>query len=168
MTISQRKTTDKRTEKLVVNSVFALNEAIEAVQRKYRDHRYLVVSIRPGKDRSLDQNRLWRRMYDRIALVTGQGTDEDAKAYCKLMLGVPILCRDDEQFEKGWQRYFAMRSFEERLFLMGSNPLFGSDGFPVTRLFGTTQGTEYTKRICDCYAPHRVFFDDILAGEQVA
>lgn len=166
--VRRRKTTDKTTEKMVINSALAMSEALAAVQQKYRDHRYLVLSIRPGKDRSAEQNRLWRRMYNRIANVTGQGTDEDAKAYCKLMAGVQIMCRDDEQFLKGWNRYFGMRSFEEQLFLMGSNDLFGPDGFPVTRLFGTAQGTEYTQRICDLYAPHGVFFDDILAGEQAA
>ena len=163
--LTLRKTTDKAAEKLVINSSMALSEALSAIQQKYRDHRYLVVSIRPGKDRSADQNRLWRRMYNRIAAVTGQGDDDDAWADCKLYCGVPILRRDDEQFEKGWTRYFAMRSVEEQLFLMGSNPLFGPDGFPVTRLFGTAQGTEYTQRICDYYAPHNVLFDDILERE---
>lgn len=159
-----RKTTDKKSERLVVNSSVALSEALGDVQRMYRDHKYLVLNIRPGRDRSTEQNRLWRRMYDRISAVTGQGTADDAWAYCKLMCGVPILRRDDDQFQKGWMRYFAMRSFEEQLFLMGANPLFGPDGFPVTRLFGTAQGTEYTQRICDYYAQYGVFFDDILDG----
>lgn len=157
-----RKVTDKASQRLVVNSAPALSEAVGTLQAQFRDHRYLVLNIRPGRDRSLEQNRLWRRMYDRIALVTGQGTADDAWAYCKLMLGTSILRRDDDQFEKGWQRYFAMRSFEEQLFLMGSNPLFGPDGFPVTRLFSTKQGAEYTNAIADHYAPQGVFFDDLL------
>lgn len=166
MQTAARKTTDKAVQKLVVNSTGTLQDASGTLMSMFRDHRYLVLSIRPGRDRSLDQNRLWRRMYDRIAQVTGQGSDSDAWAYCKLMVGVPILRRDDEQFEKGWRRYFAMRSFEEQLFLMGANPLFGPDGFPVTRLFSTKQGTEYTQAIADHYAPRGVFFDDILSAEQ--
>lgn len=160
-----RATTDKAAQRFVMNSIASVREVAGELLAMWHVHKYLVLSVRPGRDRSLEQNRLWRRMYDRIAAVTKQGTDEDAKAYCKLMCGVPIMRRDDEGFEAGWHQFFAPLTFEQQLFYMGANPLFGPDGFPVTRLFGTGQGREYTQRIADHYADQYVFFDDILEHE---
>lgn len=157
-----RATTDKAAQRLVVNSMPALREASGRLLSLWHEHKYLVLSIRPGRDRSLEQNRLWRSMYIRIAQVTQQGTDDEVWAYNKLVCGVPILRRDDEGFEAGWQQFFASLNFEQQLYYMGANPLFGPDGFPVTRLFGTKQGSEYTQRIADHYAPQGVFFDDLL------
>ena len=160
--MSERKTTSKAAFKLVINSSESLTNAISQLSREYHESKYLALSVRSGRDRSAEQNRLWRSMYKRIAEVTGQGTDDDVWAYCKLMLGVPILRRDDERFAAGFDRYFGDKTFEEQLFLMGANPLFGPDGFPVTRLFGTKQGCEYTEAIANHYAQQSVFFDDIL------
>lgn len=160
--MTDRKTTSKAAFKLVINSSQSLGEAITQISRAFHDHKYVAISARPGRDRSVEQNRLWRAMYKRIAETTGQGTEGEVWAYCKLMVGVPILRRDDERFAAGFDRYFGCKSYEEQLFLMGPNPLFGSDGFPVTRLFGTKQGSEYTEAIADHYAPQSVFFGDIL------
>jgi len=161
-----RSTLDKSTQKLTVNSDNTMADAIKKVASMYGDHRYLVISIRPGKDRSLEQQGLWWKMYKRIEESTFQGTDKEVWAFCKLMIGVPIMRRDDVGFEKGWCRYFADKSFEEQLYLMGPNPLFGPDGFPVTSLFSTAQGSEYTNGIADYYAPQRVDFSDLLKGRK--
>lgn len=157
-----RQTTNKDSFKEVINSPASLSAFVSRVTTAFREHKYLVGSIRPGQDRSEQQNRLWRRMYIRIAETTGQGTDDEVWAYCKLMIGVPILSKDCARFAAGFDRYFGDKSFEEQLFLMGKNPLFGPNGFPVTSLFGTKQGCQYTDGICDHYAPQGVFFDDIL------
>ncbi len=137
-------------------------EACTRITAAFKEHKYLVVSVRPGRDRSVEQNRLWQGMYKRISETLEQGGPREVWAYCKLMLGVPILRRDDERFAAGWDRYFADKSFSEQLFLMGGNPLFGPDGFPVTSLFSTKQGAEYTDAIADYYTPKGVFFGDLL------
>ena len=160
--MDKRETTAKDTFREVINCASALAAALMRITNAFKDHKYLVISVRPGRDRSAEQNRLWREMYKRVSQTMGQGTDDDVWAYCKLMLGVPILRRDDERFAAGWERYFADRSYSEQLFLMGANPLFGPDGFPVTRLFGTKQGREYTDAIADHYAAQGVFFGDLL------
>lgn len=159
---TDREVTEKKTFRAVINSDQALYEAISAISRRYHESKYLVLSGRVGKDRSVEQNRLWHAMYKRVSMSTGQGTPEDVWAYCKLMIGVPILRRDDERFANGFDRYFGGRSFEEQLFLMGKNNLFGPNGFPVTSLFGTSQGSEYTNAIADHYAEQGVDFSDIL------
>ena len=161
----QRTTTSKESIKLVANGSAQLASALTKITSMFREHKYLAISIRPGRDRSTEQNRLWQAMYKRISEMTGQGSPKEVWAYCKLMIGVPILRRDDERFAAGYDRYFSHLSFEEQLFLMGANPLFGPDGFPVTRLFGTRQGSEYTDAIADYYAPKGVYFDDLLGSK---
>ena len=163
--MTDRQTLSRDTFKVIINSPTRLMEACTRLTSAYKDHKYLVVSVRPGKDRSAEQNRLWQGMYKRVSNTLEQGGPKEVWAYCKLMLGVPILRRDDERFAAGWERYFADKPFSEQLFLMGANPLFGPDGFPVTRLFGTKQGAEYTEAIADYYAPKGVFFGDLLSEE---
>jgi hypothetical protein len=160
--MADRKTLSKDTFKVSINSAARLMEACTKLTEAFRQHKYLVISVRPGKDRSLDQNQLWFGMYKRVAQTLEQGDQEEIRAYCKLMFGVPIMRRDDERFAAGWARYFQDKPFAEQLFLMGANPLFGPDGFPVTRLFGTKQGCEYTDAIADYYVPKGVFFGDML------
>jgi len=162
--VGERKTTSKAAYRVTINSLATLSACIAELYAKFREHKYLVLSVRPGKDRSLDQNALWQKMYERVAVSTGQGTQKEVWADCKLLLGVPILRRDDERFAAGWDRYFSDKSYGEQLFLMGANPLFGPDGFPVTRLFGTAQGREYTEAIADQYARLGVHFGDLLSG----
>lgn len=157
--------------KLVANSKSSFAEMVVELQKLWNQKKYVRVTATTNKDRSLDQNALWAAFYQRISDTHGDGSAEDiaqVKSYCKLMIGVPILRRDDEQFEKGWRRYFANRSFEEQLYLMGSNALFGVDGFPVTRLFDTKQGAEYTDAIPRHYQLNGayVYFEDLLDGKK--
>jgi hypothetical protein len=58
-------------------------------------------------------------------------------------------------------------SYEKKLDLMGSCPLFGPDGFPVTRLFNRAQGIQYTDRIAADFTVRGGVFADLL-GEEAA
>ncbi len=151
--------------KEIANSDSSFAKIVSDMAVDYDNHHYLRVSWTTKKDRTLDQNALWQAMYARISETMCDGSVTDIqmqKAYCKLMFGVPILRRDDEQFEKGWNRYFGGRSYEEQMFLMGPNPLFGVDGFPVTRLLNTKQGAEYTELVDMHFTQLGVFFGDLL------
>jgi hypothetical protein len=155
--------------KLIINSDRAFSESIKALHDAYKENRYLRVTATTSKDRTLDQNALFAALYVRISETLGDGTAQDIsefKKYCKLVIGVPIMRRDDERFNNGWNRYFAGRSYEEQLFLMGDNPLFGVDGFPVTRLFDTKQGAEYTESVVRHFAQQSVFFEDLLDNKK--
>lgn len=154
-------------ERISVNSAARLSEAIHKLTAMYREKKYVVVSLRPGKDRTLDQNALWFAMYQRIAEMTSIGDVEDARRYCKLHFGVPIMRAADADFRDGWNRLFLHLSYEQKLELMGSCSLFGPDGFPVTRLFNRAQGIAYTDRIVAEFSVKGVVFDDLL-GEVAA
>lgn len=150
--------------KLSVNGVAKLSEAIAKITAMFREHKFLVVSIRPGKDRTLDQNALWFAMYQRIAQMAEIGDVEDARRYCKLHYGVPIMRKADEDFRHAWNVSFLMLTYETKLELMGPCALFGPDGFPVTRLFDRAQGVAYTDKIVADWSQRGVVFDDLLGG----
>lgn len=151
-------------DRIAVNSSARLTEAISRLSAMFREKKYVVVSLRPGKDRTLDQNALWFAMYKRIAEMTDMGDAEDARRYCKLHFGVPIMRSADADFRDGWNRMFLHLSYEVKLSLMGPCPMFGPDGFPVTRLFERAQGVAYTDAIVAEFAEKGVVFDDLLSG----
>lgn len=156
------------TEKISVNSAAKLSEAITRLTAMYREKKYVVVSFRPGKDRTLDQNALWFAMYQRIASMTEIGDVEDARKYCKLHFGVPIMRKASEDFRHGWSVSFLMLTYETKLELMGPCALFGPDGFPVTRLFDRAQGIAYTDKIVAEFSAKGVVFDDLLGEGESA
>lgn len=150
------------TEKVSVNSAARLSEAITKLTAMYKDNKYVVVSMRPGKDRTLDQNRLWFALYKRIAEMTGIGDASDARRYCKLHHGVQILLNSDPDFQASWYRVMRHLDYSEKLEMMGDCKLFGPDGMPVTSLFNRAQGIAYTERIIAEFTQQGVFFDDLL------
>lgn len=155
------------TDKISVNSQAKLTQAITSLTAMFREKKFVVVSLRPGKDRTLDQNALWFALYQRIAQMTQIGDVEDARRYCKLHYGVAILNAEDEDFHRSWFRTMKHLSYEEKLEMMGACKLFGPDGFPVTRLFSRPQGVAYTDRIVADFSASGVVFDDLL-GEKAA
>ena len=153
------------TERISVNSATKLSEAIHKLTQLYRDKKFVVVSMREGKDRTLDQNALWFAMYQRIAQMTQMGDVEDVRRWCKLHLGVPIMRKADIDFFNAWNRSFLHLTYEEKLHLMGPCNLFGPDGFPVTRLFNRAQGIAYTDQIVAEFSAKGVVFSDLLSQE---
>lgn len=154
-------------DRISVNSTTKLSEAISKLTSMFRDKKYVVVSLRPGKDRTLDQNALWFAFYKRIAEMTQIGDAADARRYCKLHIGVQILLNEDEEFQQAWYRVMRHLPYEEKLAMMGECKLFGPDGFPVTSLFNRAQGVTYTDRILAEFTAKGVFFGD-LVGEAAA
>jgi hypothetical protein len=154
-------------ERIVINSASKLSEAINCVTRLYREKKFLILSLREGKDRTAIQNNLWFALYERIAQMTNIGDVEDARSYCKLHVGVRILLRDCADYRETWDRLFLHWSYEDKLALMGAHPVAGPEGLAVTRLFNRKQGIEYTDRIVSEFTGRGVFFGDLL-GEAAA
>ena len=152
-------------DKISVNSATRLSEAISKLTEMYRSHKFVVVSLRPGKDRTLDQNRLWYAFYKRISEMTQIGDPSDARRYCKLHHGTQILLNTDPDFQAAWYRVMRHLSYEEKLEMMGDCKLFGPDGMPITSLFNRAQGVAYTERIIEDFTKNGVFFGDLLGEE---
>lgn len=155
-----------KSERLKINSKESLSSAITKIGAMFGEHKYLVVSVRVGRDRTLDQNALWFAIYQRIAEVTGMGDAEYCRKYCKLHFGVPIMLRDDEWFRVGWDKVIRNLPYEDKIELMGPCALLGEEGFPVTRLFNRKQGVEYAEKIVHIFTGKGVYFDDLLGEEK--
>ncbi|MDF9616993.1 hypothetical protein P5705_05015 [Pseudomonas entomophila] len=155
------------TEKVSVNCHAKLSEAVTMLTSMFREKKFVVVSLRPGKDRTLDQNALWFAFYKRIAEMTQIGDVSDARKYCKLHHGVQILLNEDQDFQQAWYRVMRHLSYEEKLDMMGDCKLFGPDGMPVTSLFNRAQGITYTERVVADFSTRGVVFSDLL-GEEAA
>ncbi|QZP24154.1 hypothetical protein [Pseudomonas mosselii] len=152
-------------ERISVNSQAKLSEAVTMLTGMFREKKFVVVSLRPGKDRTLDQNALWFALYKRIAEMTQIGEASEARKYCKLHHGVQILLNEDQDFQAAWYRVMRHLSYEEKLDMMGDCKLFGPDGMPVTSLFNRAQGIAYTERVVADFSAKGVVFSDLLSEE---
>jgi hypothetical protein len=100
--------------------------------------RPFTVTIRAGKARSIDQNRLQRLWCSEAAEQLGDITPEYVRGYSKLHFGVPILRFEDEGFAAAYDARVKPLPYETKVALM-MEPL----DMPVTRLMNTGQKTRY-------------------------
>ena len=99
------------------------------------------LSILVGKHRTLAQNKLQRQWMKEIGAQMGV-TPEEARGYCKLRFGVPILREDSEVFRVKYDEVLKPLSYPDKIKLM-MEPL----DLPVTRLMTIKQKAEYLDRI---------------------
>ena len=158
--------------KLVANSQGSLADAITKVTRLWHEKKYVRLTVTTGRDRSLDQNALWFSFYQRISSVFGDGSAADIsywRAFCKLRFGVPILQVHSEEFRNRWHRLVLanplLQIWDAQMDLM-QDTMFGQDGFPVSRLFTTAQGSEYTEAIVRHFTAQGIYFEDLLDGSR--
>ena len=104
-----------------------------------------------GKRRSVEQNRLQRLWMNEISEQLGDRTPEEARAYCKLTLGVPILRAENELFAAKYDQHVKPLPYEQKLAIM-AEPL----DLPVTRLMKTEQKTRYLNAIVQHFAEQGV------------
>jgi hypothetical protein len=100
------------------------------------------LTITDGKHRSTAQNRLQHMWMKEISEQKGDITPAEARAYCKLTIGVPILREQNEAFRLRYDEILKPLSYEQKLAIM-SEPL----NLPVTSLMSTKQLTEYLEGI---------------------
>lgn len=114
------------------------------------------VEIVKGKRRSVDQNRMQRRLLSEIADQTGQ-TAEEVRAYCKLTIGVPILRAESELFAEKYDQHIRPLPYATKLAMM-AEPF----DFPITRLMSTSQKTKYLDEIQRHFGGQGVVFSSPL------
>lgn len=101
----------------------------------------VTVSWTRGAPRSAAQNRLAQRWFTDIAVQLGDRTHEDARAYCKLVFGVPILRAENEAFRVSYDRTMKHLPFEDKLDAIRNFDL------PVTRLMTVKQMTAFMEEM---------------------
>ncbi|MCP4700477.1 MAG: hypothetical protein GY862_27035 [Gammaproteobacteria bacterium] len=89
------------------------------------------------RSRTVKQNELQRKWLGELA-EQGDWTTEEYRAYCKLHIGVPILCEGSEEFAESYHAVFDPLPYETKFNLM-KVPF----DFPVTRLMTAKQKVAY-------------------------
>lgn len=125
----------------------------------------MTVDIKAGGRRTVRQNRLQRQWMNEIAMQTDM-TPEEARGYCKLHFGVPILREEDEEFRKKYDRVVKPLDYETKLMLM-QEPF----DFPVTRLMSIQQKTRYLDTVHAFFSGRGIELTDpggLLSGARKA
>lgn len=112
-----------------------------------RQYKYpYTVSVDKGGIRTAEQNRLQRMWHNEAAEQLQDERAEDKRAYCKLVLGVPILRAENEKFREQYDRLVRGLPYETKLELM-KEPI----DFPVTRLMSVGQKKRFLDDVWNHY-----------------
>lgn len=135
-----------KTKPVVVNSTESLSTTIGLLRAQFLEHKYLRVTIKTGRDRSLDQNAISHCWYEQIARELGEYLPIQVKAQCKLYYGVPILRAQDEEFRAFYDQSIKRLTHEQKLQIMEK------EFCPVTSLMTTAQMKQYLDDVQRAYA----------------
>jgi hypothetical protein len=125
---------------LIANSADSLSSAIGELREAWGKHKFLRISFKAGRDRSLDQNAIGHVWYEQLARELREFDALGYKAFCKLHFGVPILRAEDEQFREFYdQAIKTSLSYEQKLDAMKF--------VPVTSLMTSDQKSRYLMEV---------------------
>jgi hypothetical protein len=124
---------------LLINSDNSLQDAIGILRELFVRHRYLKVSVKIGKDRSLDQNALSFVWYEQLGQELKEESVSGWRSYCKLHHGVGILRSEDEQFRLFYDSSIKNLTYEQKLKAM--------EFVPVTSLMTKKQLSAYLEAV---------------------
>lgn len=125
----------------IVNSDESLQRFFGSARELYQKHRFLRISIKTGKARSLPQNAITHVFYEQIARELKEDDALGWKCYCKLHHGVPILRAEDGEFREVYDLAIKDMTYEKKLKVMRY--------FPVTSLMSKDQLSRYAKEVQD-------------------
>jgi len=106
-----------------INSDSSLQAFLGDIRDIYKLNKFVKISAKVGKARSLDQNSISHAWYEQIAR---ELKDDDLigwKAYSKLHHGVPILRAEDEQFKAFYDAAIKPLTYEQKLSAMKYTPV---------------------------------------------
>ena len=126
----------------IINSTDSLSRLIGELREQWREHKFLRVTVKTGKARSLDQNALSHVWYEQIAKELPDNSVLGVKCYCKLHIGVPILRAEEEDFREFYDGAIKMLSYEQKLKAMRY--------VPITSIMTKGQLSQY----CDAMQEH--------------
>jgi len=106
-----------------INSDSSLQAFLGDIRDIYKLNKFVKISAKVGKARSLDQNAISHAWYEQIAR---ELKDDDLigwKAYSKLHHGVPILRLEDDQFKAFYDAAIKPLTYEQKLSAMKYTPV---------------------------------------------
>jgi hypothetical protein len=128
-----------------INSTESLSKFIGDIREAWNRHKFLRVSVKTGKDRSLDYNALSHCWYIQVANELREDDAAGVKAFCKLHFGVPILRAEDADFREFYDAGMKnVLTYEQKVKAMRF--------VPVTSLMTQAQFDNYAHQVQDHYA----------------
>lgn len=125
---------------VTINSEMALQSFIGGLREQWNQHKFLRVTVKAGKDRSLDQNAISHAWYEQLARELREYDALGWKQECKLLHGVPILRAEDEEFRQFYDAALKTKlSYAEKLAAMKY--------LPVTSLMTKQQLSRYLESV---------------------
>ena len=132
---------------LTINSEMSLQKAIGDLRELFRVHRFVKISAKTGKARSLDQNAISHAWYEQIARELREDDALGWKAYCKLNHGVPILRAEDEEFREFYDHSIKpVLTYEQKLSAMKYLPVTSLMTKPQLSAYLEAMQTDFSRR----------------------
>jgi hypothetical protein len=121
---------------ITINSEVSLQTFIGDIREQWNRHKFLRVTVKAGKDRSLDQNAISHAWYEQLARELREYDALGWKCECKLLHGVPILRAEDPEFRRFYDGAI-------KATLMYPEKLAAMKFVPVTSLMTKQQLSKY-------------------------
>lgn len=135
----------------IANSEPALQAMIGDMRELWRQHKFLRVTAKVGRARSLDQNAISHAWYQQMAREDRQDDERGHKGYCKLHHGVPILRAEDAEFRAFYDGALKGLTYEQKREAMAF--------VPVTSLMTKPQLSKYLEAVQADYARRGVHLE---------
>ena len=129
---------------IVINSDTSMQTAFGVLREAYLVHRFVKLSFKTGKARSLDQNALSHEWYAQLSRELREDDALGWKCYCKLHHGVPILRAEDAEFREFYDQSIKLLDYEKKLAAMKF--------LPVTSLMTKPQLSKYLEAVRSDFA----------------
>ncbi|CAB4187257.1 hypothetical protein UFOVP1155_11 [uncultured Caudovirales phage] len=132
-----------------INSEPSLQSFMGDVRQLFRENKYVKLTAKVGKARSLDQNAISHAWYEQIARELREDDTVGWKSYCKLHHGIPILRAEDEEFRQFYDGAIKGLIYEQKLQAMKF--------MPVTSLMTRPQLSKYLEAVQDDFQNRGVY-----------
>lgn len=146
--------------KHILNSEIGLQSFIGTLRELWHSRRYLEISVKEGKGRSIKQNAVMHGWFGQVARKLREDNARGVKRFCKLHFGVPILRAEDDDFRAAYDRVIKPLPYADKLVAM--------DILPVTSVMTTIQLDACMTDIQDHYAKQGVVLVYPKEREQAA
>lgn len=146
--------------KHILNSEIGLQSFIGTLRELWHSRRYLEISVKEGKGRSIEQNAVMHGWFGQVARELREDNARGVKRFCKLHFGVPILRAEDDDFRAAHDRVIKPLPYADKLVAM--------DILPVTSVMTTIQLDACMTDIQDHYRKHGVVLAYPKEREQAA
>lgn len=112
--------------KHVLNSEIALQTFIGDLREMWHARRYIEVTVKHGKQRSVEQNAVMHGWFGQVSRELREDDERGVKRFCKLHFGVPILRAEDDDFREAYDRVVRPLPYADKLVAMDILPVTSS------------------------------------------